>query len=98
MDGSRTPRNCPSCGGALHVTSLACSRCETAVTGNYALPLLARLDEDEQQFVVRFIIASGSLKELARRYNVSYPTIRNQLDALIEEVRRLEANNASKEK
>ncbi|MBX7255666.1 MAG: DUF2089 domain-containing protein [Candidatus Hydrogenedentes bacterium] len=48
---------------------------------------LADLSEDELLFVKRFLLASGSLKQLASEYGVSYPTLRARLDRLIEKVR-----------
>src|SRR5271156_3139843 len=51
------------------------------------------LEPEELAFVRRFVLASGSLKEMAEEYGVSYPTIRLRLDELIEKVRR-----ATKEK
>ena len=50
-------------------------------------PLTALQDADKE-FALRLVLASGSLKELASQYGVSYPTIRARLDRLIE---RLEA-------
>lgn len=50
-------------------------------------PWLRDLDEDDLQFIKRFILASGSLKELALAYGVSYPTLRARLDRLISKVR-----------
>lgn len=47
----------------------------------------SQLEEEDQQFVKRLVLASGSLKELAESYDVSYPTIRLRLDRLIERVR-----------
>jgi hypothetical protein len=47
------------------------------------------LSADELAFVRKFLLASGSLKELAGEYEVSYPTIRLRLDALIDKVRAL---------
>lgn len=44
------------------------------------------LDEEERAFVRRFVLASGSLKELAQTYDVSYPTLRLRLDRLIEKI------------
>ena len=38
---------------------------------------------DDQQFALAFILRSGSLKEMAKRYGVSYPTVRNRLDSVI---------------
>lgn len=49
-------------------------------------PLL-RLAEPELEFVYRLVLASGSLKDLAEAYGVSYPTIRVRLDRLIERLR-----------
>ena len=41
------------------------------------------LEESDRGFVKRFVLASGSLKEMARSYGVSYPTVRSRLDRLI---------------
>jgi hypothetical protein len=53
-------------------------------------PWFAELEEEDQQFVKRLVLASGSLKELAEGYDVSYPTIRLRLDRLIERIRAAE--------
>ena len=45
-------------------------------------PLLA-LNEEELDLVLQLVLASGSLKDLARGYQVSYPTIRLRVDRLI---------------
>lgn len=39
--------------------------------------------------VAAFILASGSIKELAARYGVSYPTMRQRLNRLIERLQGL---------
>ncbi|MCQ9210451.1 DUF2089 domain-containing protein [Granulicatella seriolae] len=44
------------------------------------------LEKEEQEFIKNFILASGSLKQLAKEYDVSYPTVRNRLDKLIEQI------------
>ena len=44
------------------------------------------LDEEDLQFIRRFVLASGSLKELARQYGVSYPTVRARLNRLIAKI------------
>ena len=65
------------------MVQLACPACKTAVHGDYPLPALSRLGSEDQQFALAFILGSGSLKEMARLYGVSYPTVRNRLDDLI---------------
>lgn len=44
------------------------------------------LDDEELAFVKHFVMASGSLKELASRYGVSYPTVRLRMDRLIQKI------------
>ncbi len=45
----------------------------------------------------RFLLNSGSLKALARDYQVSYPTIRLRLDRLIAKVRLIESRERDTE-
>ncbi len=44
------------------------------------------LDDEDISFIKKFIMASGSLKEVAKNYNVSYPTVRLRLDRLIQKI------------
>lgn len=48
------------------------------------------LSDEDLSFLKRFLLASGTLKELAKQYGISYPTIRLRLDRLIEKVRLLD--------
>ncbi len=50
------------------------------------------LGEDDLAFLKRFVLSSGSLKELARLYGISYPTVRLRLDRLIEKVKVLDSD------
>ena len=45
------------------------------------------LDTEDLAFVKRFILVSGSLKALAKTYDISYPTVRLRLDRLIQKVK-----------
>src|SRR5438034_8534681 len=48
------------------------------------------LEEEDLAFLKRFLLASGSLKELAEAYGISYPTVRLRLDRLIAKVQALD--------
>lgn len=50
---------------------------------------LFSLSPEELDFVLRLVLASGSLKELAQAYQVSYPTIRARVDRLIARLQQL---------
>ncbi len=45
------------------------------------------LEEEDAAFIKRFILASGSLKEVAGQYGVTYPTVRLRLDRLIQKIK-----------
>jgi hypothetical protein len=45
------------------------------------------LTDEDQSFIKRFVLASGSLKEMAEIYGVSYPTVRLRLDRMIEKIK-----------
>ena len=90
MNKKQLPYICPSCGQILKVNRLICSGCDTAVEGKFDLPVLSRLDSEEQTFIINLIKSSGSLKDLAGLYGVSYPTVRNRLDTLIQKIEELE--------
>ena len=47
---------------------------------------IADLEDEDLAFIKKFILASGSLKEVAGTYGVSYPTVRLRLDRLIQKV------------
>ena len=48
---------------------------------------MAGLEEEDVAFIKRFILASGSLKEVAGQYGVTYPTVRLRLDRLIQKIK-----------
>lgn len=47
---------------------------------------MANLDDEDIIFIKKFLQSSGSLKEVARQYEVSYPTVRLRLDRLIQKI------------
>ena len=48
---------------------------------------IINLDDEDVSFIKRFLLASGSLKEMARQYEVTYPTVRLRLDRLIQKIK-----------
>ncbi|MBQ5152750.1 DUF2089 family protein [Macrococcoides caseolyticum] len=47
---------------------------------------LLKLDKEDIEFMKNFVLESGSLKSIAKMYDVSYPTVRIRLNALIQKV------------
>lgn len=50
------------------------------------------LSDEDLGFLKRFLLGSGSLKDLAAQYGISYPTVRLRLDRLIEKVKVIDAD------
>ncbi|MCX5792867.1 MAG: DUF2089 domain-containing protein [Elusimicrobia bacterium] len=78
-----TPSKCPSCNGLLSATELCCSDCKTTIKGSFELPFFALLSAEDEKFLKIFLSARGSIKEVERQLNISYPTVKARLDALI---------------
>ena len=77
------PNKCPSCSGRLAVTELCCSDCKTMIKGDFSLPQFAMLLPEEESFLRVFLAARGSIKEVERQLNISYPTVKSRLEALL---------------
>ena len=55
---------------------------------------MAELEDEDLTFIKKFLLASGSLKEVASLYGVSYPTVRLRLDRLIQKIQLTESAGA----
>lgn len=53
---------------------------------------MSNLDDQDISFIKKFLLASGSLKEIANQYGVTYPTVRLRLDKLIQKIQIAEDN------
>lgn len=48
---------------------------------------MTALEDEDWGFIKRFVLASGSLKDIAEQYSISYPTVRARLDRLIAKIK-----------
>ncbi len=78
------PGQCPICHGDLFVERLTCTQCGTTINGNFTLQRLARLTAEQWLFVELFIRCEGKLNRMQEELDLSYPTIRNRLNEVIE--------------
>ncbi|MBW2962064.1 DUF2089 family protein [Mesonia aestuariivivens] len=83
---AQLPIKCPSCQDTLEVSELSCASCATKISGTYALPALMQLPVEDQEFILAFVITGGSLKKMASQLGKSYPTVRNKLDDIINQL------------
>jgi hypothetical protein len=76
-------QQCPACGGPITITECQCDQCHLQLRGEFAPGPFSGFSEDQWTFVRAFIKARGNLSELEKVLGVSYPTIRNKLDEII---------------
>ncbi len=78
---------CPYCHSGMRVSTMTCDHCRVAIEAEFPRTRLGQLPLEHQRFIEIFILASGSLKEIATQTGVSYPTVRARLDRIIADLR-----------
>ncbi|MDK1672934.1 DUF2089 family protein [Staphylococcus saprophyticus] len=56
---------------------------------------MMNLEKEDFEFIKNFVINSGSLKALAKYYEVSYPTVRHRLNNVIDRIESAQENQES---
>jgi hypothetical protein len=74
---------CPVCESALGVTELQCGRCKTTIHGAFQTCRFCRIAPEHLSFVELFLRCEGNLSRVEKELNLSYPTVRNKLQAAI---------------
>ncbi len=64
---------------------------DIAIEGQFELPPLARLPAEDQVFVMAFVKADGTIKEMERIFGISYPTVKSRLSRIAEQFQMVEA-------
>ena len=75
--------SCPTCGGAMAVSELSCTVCDTVVRSRYTPCPFCRLSPEDLAFMLLFVRSRGNVKDMERELGVSYWTIRGRLNELI---------------
>jgi hypothetical protein len=79
----------------MEIERLRCTSCDVAVEGRIPIPRLARLPAEDREFVELFVRSSGSLKAVAEKMGISYPTIRSRLNRVIQTLEKEEDRERS---
>ena len=77
---------CPSCNGEMVITQLSCTQCDTIILGRFRPDIFSRLAPDDLDFVVHFVKSKGNVKEMERELGISYWTIRNKLNEVVDQL------------
>ena len=61
---------------------MSCPSCNLAIEGDFEVSALGQLSAEDQVFVIAFVRHHGSLKKMESLFNISYPTVKNRLNAI----------------
>jgi hypothetical protein len=81
-------------GSSIVIERVTVQEKNIAVEGEFKLPQLARLDLEDQVFVIAFLRSHGSIKEMEQTFGVSYPTIKSRLNRISSQLEFVEHNPA----
>jgi hypothetical protein len=59
---------------------------DIAIEGSFSLPPLANLSAEDQVFVMAFIKSSGSIKDMEQMFGISYPTVKNRINKIAQQL------------
>ena len=69
-------------GAPLTVERVKVKDKDVAIEGSFDLPPLAQLTLEDQTFITAFVRSHGSIKEMEQQFGISYPTVKNRLNAI----------------
>jgi hypothetical protein len=87
MDISKT--RCPDCGKPMLLTRATCTGCRIDLDGEFDVSPLGRLSEEDQVFVMAFLRHHGSIRQMERLFDISYPTVKNRLRGIVDQLDRV---------
>jgi hypothetical protein len=79
-------------GGPLLVERVKLLESDIALEGSFELPPLARLTLEDQIFITAFVRSHGSIKEMEELFGISYPTVKNRLNRISQQLEFVDIN------
>ena len=78
--------NCPDCDRPMRLRRTWCAACDVSVEGDIEVSPLGRLSLEDQLFVTAFLRHHGSIKKMEALFDISYPTVKNRLHAVVKQL------------
>ena len=77
------------------VTEVRLADRDIAIRGEFELPPLAGLRFEDQVFVCEFVRCHGSIKYMEKAFGISYPTVKNRLNRIVQQLHLVEVEQVS---
>ena len=81
-----TETSCSRCSRQMRISRLVCTSCDVTVDGELELTPLAQLGAEDQMFVIAFLREHGSIRKMEKLFEISYPTVKKRLHALVDRI------------
>lgn len=75
---------CPVCGSDTQILKIGCDTCGTNIEGKFQLCRFCKLTLEQKQFIEVFMKCRGNIKEVEKELGVSYPTVKNRLEDVVD--------------
>ena len=73
---------CAGCRRAMRIDRVVCPDCGMAMEGEFEVSALGLLSPEDQLFATAFVRHHGSIKKMEQLFGISYPTVKNRLNAI----------------
>nr|MBN2278728.1 DUF2089 domain-containing protein [candidate division Zixibacteria bacterium] len=73
-------------GEAVIIERIRLKESGIAIEGEFELPPLACLTDEDQVFAAAFVRCHGSIKQMEEFFGISYPTVKNRLNRIAEKL------------
>ena len=85
-------------GAAFTIERIRLKDKNIAIEGSFDLPPFAQLSSENVLFITAFVRSHGSIKDMEAQFGISYPTVKNRLNAIAEQLPFFEVNPPSPKK
>jgi hypothetical protein len=76
----RVLTKCPVCNEELKITKLECNNCNTKIENDFSFSKFEKLNKEQLDFIEVFLSCRGNIKDVEKKLNISYPTVRGKLE------------------
>ena len=88
---------CPNCASPMTVSQCCCCACDMTLAGDFELPALAKLSAPQTALAMVFLKTHGSIRATGETLGISYPTVKNRLDEICQQLPEVEITAVEEE-
>ena len=75
----KIPTKCPICNKPTYAAVVKCEECGTAINNKFTFSVFEKLSSEQTEFALAFLECEGSIKDMEKRFGISYPTVKSRL-------------------